>query len=101
MPRTKRSVSDEIVNVRLKKFNMDRIGDNKIMVFIGKRNTGKSILVLDYLYHHQDFPLGTVISPTDDFNFTYKPHIPSIFIHEDYTPELLEQVLQRQKNICR
>jgi hypothetical protein len=56
---------------------------------------------LDYLYHHRDFPLGTVISPTDNYNFTYRPHVPSIFIHEDYTPELLEQILKRQKDICK
>jgi hypothetical protein len=41
-----------------------------------------------------------VISPTDDYNQTYCPHVPAIFIHEDYTPELLEQILQRQKDIC-
>src|SRR5438132_1113332 len=101
MPRKKNESSNEVINVRLRKFNMKLIGDNKIIVFIGKRFTGKSILVLDYLYHHQDFPLGTVISPTDDYNWTYKPHVPSIFIHEDFTPELIEQVLRRQKDICR
>lgn len=100
-PRKKVDSAEDIINVRLKKFNMKWIGDNKILIFIGKRNTGKSILVLDYLYHHQDFPLGTVISPTDDYNYTYKPHIPSIFIHEEYSPELIEQVLRRQKDICR
>ncbi len=91
----------DVINVRLKKFNMKWVGDNKIIIFLGKRNVGKSVLVLDYLYHHQDFPLGTVISPTDDYNGTYKPHIPSIFIHEEYSAELIEQALNRQKDICR
>lgn len=89
------------VTINLKKFNMQWIGDNKIIIFIGKRNTGKSCLVLDYLYHHADIPLGTVISPTDDFNLTYKPHIPSIFIHDEFTPELIGNFLQRQKDIVR
>ena len=57
--------------------------------------------MLDYLYHHRQFPVGTVVSPTDNFNFTYSPHVPSIFIHEEYTPELLEQILRRQKDITR
>jgi hypothetical protein len=90
-----------IINFRIKKFNMKWVGDNKILVFLGKRNTGKSVLVVDYLFENQDFPLGTVISPTDDFNFTFKPHIPSIFIHEEYTPELVAEVLKRQKDISR
>jgi hypothetical protein len=93
--------TEQQIDIKLKKFNMNWIGDNKIIVFIGKRNTGKSVLVLDYLYHHQDLPLGTVISPTDEFNGTYKPHIPSIFIHEEYSPELIDQVLKRQKDICK
>ena len=79
---------------------MKKIGDNKTIVFIGKRNSGKSKLVLDYLYHcRANFPIGTVISPTDDFNGTYKKHVPSMFIHDEYSPELLETFLLRQKNI--
>lgn len=101
MHRKLKNTSGEQVTVSLKKLDMNSIKDNKVILFIGKRNTGKSILVLDYLYHHRHFPLGTVISPTDNFNFTYKPHIPSIFIHDEYTPELLEQILKRQKDICQ
>jgi len=101
MPKRINVNPNEEVTVQLKKFDMSKIGNDKVIIFIGKRNTGKSILVLDYLYHHRQFPLGTVISPTDSFNCTYKPHVPSIFIHEEYTPELIEQVLQRQKNICK
>ena len=79
---------------------MNSVPDNTVNVFLGKRNTGKSVLVLDYLYHHRGFPLGTVISPTDNFNFTYRPHVPSIFIHEKFTAELMAQLLNRQKDIC-
>jgi hypothetical protein len=101
MPKKTKLSQNEPVTVQLKKFDINSIKDNKIIVFIGKRNTGKSILVIDYLYHHRTFPLGTVISPTDNYNFTYRPHIPSIFIHDEYTPELLEQILERQKSICQ
>ena len=100
-PKAKANNASDIVNVRIKKFDMRWIKDNKILIFIGKRDVGKSVLVLDYLYNHQSFPLGTVISPTDDYNFTYKPHIPSIFIHDECTPELIGEALQRQKDICK
>jgi hypothetical protein len=101
MPKKTKINPGESVTVTLKKFNMNKIKDNTIIVFIGKRNTGKSVLLLDYLYHHRQFPVGTVISPTDNYNHTYRPHVPSIFIHEEYTPELLEQILKRQKDICK
>lgn len=101
MGQDKKKVNNPEIAVTLRRFNMQWIGDNKIIIFIGKRNTGKSCLVLDYLYHHSDIPVGTVISPTDDFNLTYKPHIPSIFIHDEFTPELINNFLQRQKEIVR
>ena len=36
-----------------------------VIVLIGRRDTGKSFLVKDLLYHHQDIPIGTVISGTE------------------------------------
>jgi hypothetical protein len=60
---TSEIVTSEGVPIKLKKFDMKKVGDNKILVFIGKSNIDKSILVTDYLYHHRYLPIGTVISP--------------------------------------
>ena len=35
------------MTLQLKKFDMKNISDDKVVVFIGKRETGKSILVKD------------------------------------------------------
>ena len=43
------------------KFDMSRIKDDKIVIMIGKRGTGKSWLIRDILYHHRDIPVGAVI----------------------------------------
>ena len=37
------------MNLKLKKFDMASIKDDKVVVFIGKRETGKSFLVKDLL----------------------------------------------------
>ena len=50
------------MNLALKKFNLDQISSDKVCVFIGKRETGKSFLVKDLLYYHKKIPIGTVIS---------------------------------------
>ena len=49
------------VNVNLRKFGMKTIPQDAVAVFIGRRRTGKSTLVRDLLYHHQDLPMGCVI----------------------------------------
>ena len=52
------------VVVPLHKFDMKKIPQDAVAIFIGRRRTGKSTLVRDLLYCHQYMPLGTVISGT-------------------------------------
>ena len=89
----------EHFDLDMKKFDMRMIKDDEVVVFIGPRNTGKSFLVKDLLYHHRHIPVGTCISPTEEANKCFGNHIPPIFIHSEYNPELIEKVLSRQKDI--
>jgi hypothetical protein len=77
---------------------MSKVGTNKILVLIGMRNSGKSCLTLDYLAHHTDLPSGMIICPTEDYNQTYTDRVPAMFIHDEMTPEVLEQFIKRQEN---
>lgn len=88
-------------DIVLRKFDIAAIEDDKVVVLIGKRETGKSFLVRDLLYNHRDLPIGTVISGTESANSFYGSLIPSIFIHEEYTPQLLHNAVRRQKLIVR
>ena len=87
------------LNIQLKKFDMKSIKDDKVVVLIGKRDTGKSFLVKDLLYYHQDIPIGTVVSGTESANSFYSEIVPSLFIHDEFTPELINNVVRRQKLI--
>lgn len=88
-------------NFNIKEFDMSKVGDGKVIVFIGKRNSGKSVLAVNYLYHNQDIPVGTCISATDEFNQTYKGKVPDMFIHEEYSAELIEKFVHRQQWLTR
>ena len=88
-------------NLSLKKFNMNDIKDDKVVVFIGKRETGKSVLVRDLLYHKQDIPVGTVISGTEGANSFYSSIMPSIFIHGEFSDNVVDNYLKRQKKVVK
>ena len=85
------------MNLRLRKFDMSIIDDDKVVVLIGKRDTGKSFLCKDLLFHHQHIPVGTVISATEAANQFYGHMIPPLFIHDEYEERIVSRLLQRQK----
>lgn len=89
------------MTLELSKFNMSSIKDGKVVVFIGKRETGKSFLVRDLLYHHQDIPVGTVISGTEGANSFYASMMPSIFIHNAFSDKIVHNYIKRQKKVVR
>jgi hypothetical protein len=80
-----------------------RPDENKapVIVLIGKRDTGKSVLIRDILYHHQDIPLATVISGTEPGNGFYSSIVPRMFIHDEYTSEIISNILLRQKKMLK
>jgi len=91
----------------LKKFDMKHISfrpdENKgpVIVLIGRRDTGKSFLVRDLLYYHQDIPIGTVISGTEAGNGFFSSHVPKLFIHDEYNTAIIENILKRQKTVLK
>lgn len=87
------------MKLELKKFDVRNIKDDSVILFIGKRNTGKSFLLRDVLYHHRSVPIGMVISPTESANHFFENFIPNILIHEEYSPATVERFVGRQKKI--
>jgi hypothetical protein len=89
------------MQLRLRKFDINGISDDKVVVLIGKRETGKSFLVRDLLYHHRDLPIGTVISPTEQANKFFGHIVPPMFIHDAYTPGVIDNVVKRQMLVMK
>ena len=95
------------MTLELRKFDMKSISfrpdENKgpVVVLIGRRDTGKSFLVRDLLYYHQDIPIGTVISGTEAGNGFYAEHVPKLFIHEEYNTAIIENILKRQRTVMK
>jgi len=95
------------MTLQLKKFDMKNISfkpdeqKGPVIVLIGRRDTGKSFLVRDLLFYHQDIPIGTVISGTEAGNGFYSSHVPKLFIHDEYNVVIIENILKRQKTVLK
>jgi hypothetical protein len=95
------------MNLDLKRFDMKSISfkpnesKGPVVVLIGRRDTGKSFLVRDLLYYHQDIPIGTVISGTEEGNGFYGKLVPKLFIHNEYNTAIIENILKRQRGVLK
>tara|TARA_R110002072_G_scaffold13429_4_gene56464 strand:+ start:12271 stop:13053 length:783 start_codon:yes stop_codon:yes gene_type:complete len=87
------------MNIQLRRFKPESMKDDKVCVLIGKRNTGKSTLVTDILYHKKHLPAGIVMSATEEGNHHYQQFVPDLFIYSDYDKDAIERVLERQRQI--
>ena len=85
------------MEIQLRKFDMSQIKDDKVVVLIGKRDTGKSYLCKDILYYHSDIHVGQVISGTESANQFYGQLVPKLFIHEEFNSEIVNNMIKRQK----
>jgi hypothetical protein len=95
------------MDLDLSKFDMKSItfkpneSKGPVIVLIGRRETGKSFLVRDLLFYHQDIPIGTVISGTEEGNGFYGKLVPKLFIHNEYNTAIIENILKRQKMVLK
>jgi len=95
------------MTLELKKFDMKYISfkpnESKapVCVLIGRRGTGKSYLVRDLLFYHQDIPIGVVVAGTEEGNGYYGKMVPKLFIHNEYNTAIIENILKRQKSVLK
>jgi len=95
------------MNLNLAKFDMKTISfkpdesKGPVIVLIGRRDTGKSFLVRDLLFYHQNIPVGTVISGTEEGNGFYGKLVPKLFIHNEYNTAIIENILKRQRQLLK
>ena len=61
-------------------------------------NTGKSTLISSILYSKKHiYPVGLVMSGTEDSNGFYKKMFPSTFVYNKYDEVMIENLIKRQK----
>jgi ABC-type branched-subunit amino acid transport system ATPase component len=87
------------MKLELRKFDVTKLRDDSVVLFIGPRNTGKTTNLLSVLSHHTNIPIGVVISGTEGANHTFEKLVPKMLIYEDYDTSIVNKFLDRQKQI--
>jgi predicted ATPase len=77
----------------LKQFDMKQINDNKICVFIGKCNTGKSYCIRDLCYHKSDIPEVNIQTTDTEY---FKSFAPKSMIINGFSSLISHSFLQKQ-----
>nr|QXT57796.1 ATPase [Rhinella marina erythrocytic-like virus] len=93
--------------IEIKKLNLSKIRPNdnpedtkrggfKITI-VGKPGLGKSTLIKQIIYNKRFLiPVAVVFSGSEEVNGFYRNLFPSCFIYNEYKPEILEKILERQ-----
>jgi hypothetical protein len=87
------------MSVRVKKFNPSSIRESRVIFIIGKRNTGKSILMKDLLYHMPRPDYVVAMAPTEDTLRMYREFLPEGCIFDHFSQEKLDRIVSLQREL--
>lgn len=88
---------NDLDKLSLKKFKIKNILPDATILCLGRRRSGKSFLVRDIFYNHRDIPYGVIFSGTEEASPFFSEFVPDCFIHSEYDPVLIDQIMNRQK----
>ena len=90
------------MHLKLQKFDPTSIDNTRTWLVVGRRGSGKSSMIKDFLYHHRrSNPYGVVFSATEEANEAYGSIFPNLYIHNEYNEDVLQKVILNQKKLRR
>ena len=84
--------------IDLKRFDPSMIKPHRIVVAIGKRGTGKSILLRDLMYSQRDkIEYAIAMSPTREASEGFRRVLPPTSVYDEYDGDVVTQMLELQR----
>lgn len=85
--------------IRVRKFEPRTIKESRIIFIIGKRHTGKSVLMRDILYHMPRPDYVLAMAPTEDTLKQFRTFLPECCIFDHFSQEKLERTVTLQREL--
>ena len=90
------------MKVRLKRFDPTTIKPHRIILVVGKRGTGKSVLQRDLMYHMRNaIDFGLAMTPTEETADMFRQHMPDDWIYNGFSTAKLDTMLALQRELVK
>lgn len=91
-----------MVRLKVRKFNPESLKAHRIIIVVGKRGTGKSVLQRDILYHlSSKLDFGLAMTPTEESAETMRCHMPDSWIYNGFSASKLDCMLNMQRELVK
>jgi hypothetical protein len=87
------------MKLELRKFDITKLRDDSVVIFLGARNTGKSTALFCALRQHTSIPIGVVISGTESANHSFEKVVPKMLIYDEFDSAIIKKFMDRQRKV--
>lgn len=90
------------MRLKLKRFNPETLKEHRIIIIVGKRGTGKSVMQRDLLYHiSRKLDFGLAMTPTEESAEMFRQHMPDTWIYSGFSTHKLDAMLKMQRDMVK
>jgi hypothetical protein len=84
--------------VGLREFDISSLKTDRVVLILGKRGTGKTVLLKDICYHlHKSLDLGVAMAPTQESVDMFRSFMPPMSVYNDFRADRLEALIEAQR----
>lgn len=83
--------------LRVRKFDLNRIPLNRIITIIGNSGSGKSHCIKHLMHHMRHIPFAVCISPSESADPLYSKFVSPLFIYDKFSDEKIQDIIAVQK----
>lgn len=90
------------MKLQIKKFDPQQMKPHRIILLVGRRGSGKSVLMRDLMEQiSKRVDFGIAMTPTEDTMSVFREHIPESSIYGGFDSCKMERMLNMQRALCK